>query len=100
MKLRDKIIVACLILLLILLHRHLFQAKEGFFDDRSRYNALKQRLITDLGSYCKVADTARDQLKTQLSSSGNASDEMSLNNIYKTIYSCTDSQASSRATCK
>ena len=100
MKLRDKIIFGCLILILILVHQYLFQDKEGFFDDSSNYKALKKRLITDLGSYCNVANTAREQLKTQLSLSGNASDEMSLNDIYKTIYSCTDSQASSRATCK
>jgi hypothetical protein len=99
MKLRDKIIVFFLILLLILLHRYLFPVKEGFFDDSSNYNALKKRLLEDLGSYCKVAILARKNLKDALSSSKNPSDDVSINTIYKTVYSCTDSLASSRQTC-
>ena len=100
MKIRDKLIIAGLILLLILLHRYLFQTIDGFFDESSDYTALTERLITELGPYCKVANAARDQLKTQLSSSDNPSDDTSLNAIYKTVYSCTDSMASSRQSCK
>ena len=99
MKLRDKIIVGCLILLLILLHRYLFPVNEGFFDDSSDYTTLKKRLINDLAQYCKVAIFAREHLKDALSSSNNPSDDVSINNIYKTVYSCTDSLASSRQTC-
>jgi hypothetical protein len=99
MKLRDKIIVGSLILLLILLHRYLFTAKEGFFDDSSDYTALKNRLIKDLEPYCKVAILARNNIKDALSSSKNPSDDISINNIYKSVYSCTDSLASSRQSC-
>jgi hypothetical protein len=100
MKVYGKIIIGVLIIFLILLHRYLFQAREAFFDESSKYTALKNRITTELGPYCRVANTARNELKTQLSESGNPSDDMSLNDIYKTIYSCTDSMASSRQTCK
>lgn len=99
MKVRDKIILGCLILLLILLHRYLFQTNEGFFDDNSDYNALKQRLINELGPYCNVVAFVKERIKNALSSSNNPSDDISINNNYKSIYSCTDSLASSRQTC-
>ena len=99
MKLRDKFIVGFLIVILIFLHRHLFEAKEGFFDDSSSYAALQQRLINDLGPYCKVATFVRQQLKTMISATGGANDENSINQTYKSVYSCTDSLASSRPSC-
>uniref|UniRef100_A0A6C0AND9 Uncharacterized protein n=1 Tax=viral metagenome TaxID=1070528 RepID=A0A6C0AND9_9ZZZZ len=99
MKVRDKIIVGCLILLLILLHRYLFQAKEGFFDDNSDYNSLKERLIKELGPYCKISAFVRDQLKTMTTATGGSGDDATLNKTYKSIYSCTDSLASSRQSC-
>lgn len=95
---RDKIIVGCLILLLILLHRYLFQTNEGFFDDSSDYTSLKQRLIKDLEPYCKITKFVREQLKTMVSSSGSA-DDSTINETYKSIYSCTDSLSSSRPSC-
>jgi hypothetical protein len=99
MKLRDKIIIGCLMLLLLLLHRYLFQANEGFFDTSSDYSKLKQRLLRDLGPYCKIANFVRDQLKTMVSSTGGGSDDASLNNTYTAMYSCRDPDARSRLTC-
>ena len=99
MKLRDKIITGSLIIILILLHRYLFQAKEGFLDDSSKYATLKERLMKELGSYCKVASFVRSQLQTMLSSTGGESDARSLDQTYKSIYSCSDSLANSRPSC-
>jgi len=102
MKTRDKLIFVGLILLLILIHRYLFQGtigNEGFFDESSDYTALKQRLITELGPYCKIAIFVREQLKTMTSLTGAASDDATLNKTYKSIYSCLDSLAISRRSC-
>ena len=102
MKLRDKFIVACLIFLLIMVHRSLFQAikkDEGFFDNASDYTKLKERLITELDPYYKIDSFVREQLKTMLSASGASADTASLNETYTSIYSCSDPDASSRASC-
>ena len=99
MKLRDKIITGCLIFLLILLHRYLFQANEGFFASNPDYATLQLRLTRELGNYCKVATFVRDQLKTMVSATGGAADDASLDETYKSVYSCTDSLASSRPSC-
>jgi hypothetical protein len=102
MKTRDKLIFVGLILLLMLIHRYLFRASignEGFFDESSDYTTLKQRLITELGPYCKTASFVREQLKTMTSLTGGASDDATLNQTYKSVYSCSDSLASSRRSC-
>lgn len=99
MKLRDKIIVGCLILVLILVHRYLFQAKEGFFDIISDYTALKERIISELDPYFKMSRFIREQLKSMTSAAGGEAGEDSLNERYKAMYSCSDSLASSRQTC-
>jgi hypothetical protein len=95
MKLRDKLIVGILSLLLILLHRYLFQVKEGFFDNSSDYTKLKQRLLTDLGPYCKISEFVRNQLTTMVASSP----DTSINKIYTDVYSCSDPDARSRLSC-
>ena len=102
MKARDKLIIVGLILLLLLLHRYLFQAnvgKEGFFDDSSDYTALKKRLITELGPYCKTSSFVRDQLKRMSTLTGESSDDNAINTRYESVYSCSDSLASSRRSC-
>lgn len=86
-------------ILLILLHRYLFQAREGFFDESTEYNILQERIINDLGPYCKVASFVRGQLKSMMSATGGANDEKSLNQTYKSVYLCKDSLASSRPSC-
>ena len=102
MKLRYKIILGCLILLLIIFHRYLFQAPdvEGFANPSSDYTALTERLAKDLGPYCKIASFVREQLKTMVSATGGAADDASLNEIYKSVYSCKDSMVTSRPSCK
>jgi hypothetical protein len=99
MKLRDKIIAGCLIILLILLHRYLFQLKEGFFNDSANYARLKKRIINELEPYCKIDSFVRDQLKTMVTSSGGSGDNASLNKVYTDVYSCSDPDANSRPSC-
>jgi len=100
MKLRDKCIVGFLILLLILLHRYLFQANEGFFDNSSEYTRLKKRIVTELEPYCKISSFVREQLRIMISSSGGSASDSTIDQTYKSIYSCTDSLASSRPSCR
>jgi hypothetical protein len=99
MKVRDKIILGCLIILLMLLHRYLFPESEGFVVSNPDYDRLKTRLATDLGPYCKIATFVREQLKTMTAATGGAADEASLNQTYTAMYSCTDELASSRPSC-
>ena len=100
MKLRDKIIAGCLIILLMLLHRYLFQINEGFFDDSANYATLKKRIINDLEPYSKIDSFVRDQLKTMITSTGGSGDDASLNKEYTNIYSCSDPDANSRPSCQ
>ena len=100
MKLREKIVVGCLILLLIFLHRYMFQARDNFFDDSSDYTRLKKRIVTELQPYCKISSFVREQLKTMISSSGGSASDATIDQTYKSIYSCTDSLASSRPSCR
>jgi hypothetical protein len=65
MKTREKILFGLGLVILILLHWFLFPSKpsEGFFDTAEENDALRRRLQSDLGSYCKVADFVREQVK-------------------------------------
>jgi len=78
----------------------MFQEKEGFVDSKSSYTALTQRITKELGPYCKIASFVREQLKTMVSATGGATDDESLNEVYKSVYSCKDSMVSSRPSCK
>ena len=98
MKEYQKVLFGLGILFLILLHRHLFAAKEGFFDDSSEYNALKKRLSDSMAPYCKIAKFVREQLKVMLSATGSG-DEVSIDATYKSVYTCSDKLASSRPSC-
>ncbi len=63
MKTREKILFGLGLLILMLLHWVLFPGvKEGFFDDPTRYNALRGRLQDDLGPYCEISAFVKDQV--------------------------------------
>jgi hypothetical protein len=97
MKTYQKVLFGLGILFLILLHRNLFGVKEGF-EDSSDYNALKKRLTDSMGSYCKIANFVREQLKTMLSATGSG-DAASIDAMYKAVYTCSDKLATSRPSC-
>lgn len=96
MKTYEKVLFGLGILLLIGLHRYLFAAKEGFFDDSSEYNDLKKRLSDTMLPYCKISTFVRDQLKTMIAATGSSVD---IDSTYKDIYRCSDKLASSRPSC-
>jgi len=96
MKTYQKILLGLLIILLMLLHNYLFAAKEGFFDDSSKYSSLQKRLSNTMGPYCKISAFVRDQLKTMIAATGDSS---SIESTYKSIYTCSDNLASSRPSC-
>jgi hypothetical protein len=84
----------------MLLHRYLFSTKDGFFDDSSDYNLLKQRLIRDLTPYCKISAFVQKKIQESISVTGSGTNSLDqLNKIYKDVYSCKDALASSRQTC-
>jgi uncharacterized protein (UPF0335 family) len=107
MKTRDKIIVAGLIFLLIILHRYLFQMKDGFFDVKSEYSKLKDRLSKELKVYCDVSSKIKEQLKhlyenppdTDSSEKPEKDFKTFLKKKYKSIYACEDENAKERQTC-
>lgn len=96
MKIYQKVFFGLGFLLLILLHRQLFAAKEGFFDDSSDYSNLQKRLSSTMASYCKISNFVHEQLKTMIATSGAPE---SIESIYKGAYSCSDRLASSRPSC-
>jgi hypothetical protein len=96
MKTYQKILLGLGIVLLILLHNYLFAAKEGFFDDSSKYSALQKRLSNTMGPYCKISAFVREQLQTMITATGDSS---SVESTYKSIYTCSDTLASSRPSC-
>jgi hypothetical protein len=107
MKTRDKIIVAGLIFLLIILHRYLFQMKDGFFDVKSEYSKLKARLSKELKVYCEISLKIKEQLKhiyeNPPANDSSEKPEKDLNtfiiNKYKSVYLCDDENAKDRPSC-
>jgi len=72
---------------------------EGFADSNS-YNVLKSKIQMKLANYCKLTEFAQNQMKTMYTSSGNGSETDAMSYIqqtYRSVYSCTDELARSRA---
>jgi hypothetical protein len=101
MKTPYKIFFIIGLVLLIILHAYLYpgdtNVKDGFMDDTRSYDILRSRLQKDLGPYCKIASFIRDQVnEMQTATGGRASD---INQMYTSVYQCTDQLASTRASC-
>jgi hypothetical protein len=97
MKAPAKIFFVLGIIILMSLHWFLFPSKEGFFDDVSDYDRLRDRLQKDLGAYCKISSFVRNKVEEMQRGVGGSSSDIS--QMYSGVYRCTDQLASSRPSC-
>jgi len=97
MKAQTKILFVVGIIILMSLHWYLFPSKEGFTDDTSEYDILRNRLQKDLGPYCKIASFVRSKVEEMQKGFGGSSSDIS--QMYSGVYACTDQLASSRPSC-